>query len=327
MKVVGEGEIELFEPIDECPHAAGEDELWQESFVLYMWDVEQQVYVFFRMAQVPNKDVAVVWLNAWTPDHQYKLTKDDLPMGQTQISNDSISVGDGLCRYQYNGDHVWQVKDADVEIELTMVDAHQGLAYYANTSAAIKNVLNKHIEAAGNVTGNVTVKGKTYTVNGTGWRDHSWGRRDWFVIRNHRFFPAMFGKEFSFFCMTLTGEEGSFSKNGVVIRNDTVQFTQDFDIVAYMGEDGVGNAGGQVTLRLDGETHVLDYQMIGKSAISMTFGFPCVDGMCKVTMGDKVGVGVCETSTNPLGGRKPPHAGNLPSSTGLIENGIFPLKK
>lgn len=326
MKVIGDGAIQWFEPIDECPHSADDEELWQESFVIYLWDAEQQVYVFLRMSQVPNKKLAVVWLNAWTPDYQYKRTEDSLPAAQTVITNDSISVGDGLCRYQYDGKHNWKVQDADVDIDLMMEDYHPGLAYYANTSDAVKGVLKKHIEATGSVTGTVAVKGKRYTVAGTGWRDHSWGKRDWFMIRTHRFFPAMFGKDFNFFCMTLVGEDGSLAKNGVIIRNETVQFTQDFEIRAYMGEDSVSNCGGQVLLNMDGETHTLNFEMVGQSAVSVTFGFPCVDGMCKVTMGDRVGVGVSETSTNPHGGRKPPFVFDLPSSVGLLENGIFPLK-
>lgn len=330
MKVIGEGAIHFFEPKDECPHQADSEELWQESVVLYLWDVEQEVYVFLRMAQLPNKGgsgVGVVWLNAWTPDYQYKHSSDSIPFSDCKVTEDSIMADNGLCRYQYTGDHVWQVKDKEVEIDLVMKDYHQGLAYFANTSSSVQNVVKNHIEATGWVEGTVKIKGKKYTVGGQGWRDHSWGKRDWFMIRCHRFYPAMFGKDLNIFNMTFVGDDGNFVKNAVIIKEDSVQFCQDFEVVAFMGEDGVSNCGGKVTIELDGKTEVLNYEMIGQSAVSMNFGFPCVDGMCKVTMGDRVGVGVSETSTNPHWGHKDPFVYNIPTSWGIMENGIYPLKK
>lgn len=330
MNVIGEGAIKFCKEIDECPHVGTDDELWQESFVIYMWDVEENVYVFLRMSQVPNKGVGVLWLNVWTPEYQYKLTRDDFPAEQTVIGDNSMSVANNLCAYQYDGNHNWQVHDIDagIEIDLQMIDHHPGLAYFVNTEA-LNNVAKDHIEATGSVNGTVSVKGKSYQLGGaTGWRDHSWGRRDWFQIRSHRFFPAMFGKEFNFFCMTLTGEDGSFAKNGIIIRNENVEFTTDFDIVACMGEDAVSVCGGEVTLRHAGEVYVMKFEMIGQSSLSMTFGFPLSDGVCKVTMGDKVGVGVCETSTNPQGGRSAPYVIGSPSSAvGLMENGLFPISQ
>jgi hypothetical protein len=77
-----------------------------------------------------------------------------------------------------------------------------------------------------------------------------------------------------------------------------------------------------VTLRLDGETHTLEYELLGKSAISLHQDFPCVDGMCRVTMGGKVGVGVSETSHRAQGGTARPNI--YQHSRGLLENGIFP---
>jgi hypothetical protein len=325
MKVIGKGNIHIYSAVDECPHAPGSEELWQESFVLYMWDVEQKVYVFLRMSQEPNRGpgYTTVWLNAWTPECTYKHTDDSIPFKAGDRAEKSISSGGGLCRYEYDGKHNWTVNDKDVQINLSMHDHHPGFGYFPEGGGSlVSDAAKNHIEATGEVSGSVMIKGKTFEVMGTGWRDHSWGKRNWRGFLAHRFYPAMFGKEFNFFCVTFVGADGTMAKFGTVVRNETVQLVNDFDIVAYMGEDGVSNCGGKVTLRLDGQTHVLEYELLGKSAISLHQDMPCVDGMCKVTMGDKVGVGVSETSNRAQGGTGRPHV--FTHSPGILENGIYP---
>lgn len=325
MKVIGKGAVHIYEPVDECPHEPGAEELWQESFVLYMWDMEKQVYVFLRMSQEPNRGpgYTTVWLNAWTPECTYKHTDDMIPFKDGNRAEKSLTAGDGLCKYEYDGKHNWTVNDKDVHISLSMTDDHPGFGYFpVEAGSLVSDAAKNHIEATGHVTGSVSIQGKTYEVAGTGWRDHSWGKRNWQGFLAHRFYPAMFGKDFSFFCVTFVGGDGGMAKFGAVIRGETIQLVNDFTIVAYMGEDGVSNCGGKVTLRLDGETHVLEFEPLGKSAISLHQGMPCVDGMCKVTMGDKVGVGVSETSNRAQGGTGRPHV--FPHSPGILENGIYP---
>ena len=324
MKVIGEGSIHFYESRDEGPHAPDSEALWQESFVVYLWDVEQEVYVFFRLGQTPNYKggTASLWANVWTPDYQYKHSNDEIPFAEQDRTENSLTVGDGLCSYSYDGRHNWQYNDAEVRASLVMEDYHQGLGYFPRSAGSLTSETAKnHIEATGRVTGTVTIKGKTYNVSGTGWRDHSWGKRNWLGILAHRFFPAMFGSEFNFFCVTFLGADGKLVKFGTVIEGDNVRFVDDFEIIAYMGEDGVSNVGGKVILHLDGATRMLEYEPIGKAAISMNHGFPCVDGMCKVTMGNKVGVGVAETSNRAQNGRDRPYI--FPASHGVIDNGLF----
>jgi hypothetical protein len=325
MEVIGQGSIHIYDGQDERPHSPDTEELWQESVVIYLWDTDQDVYAFLRMSQEPNRGPGhtTVWLNAWTPNSIYKHTDDSIPLEEGDVTETALSAGGGLCRYEYDGKHNWTVKDEGVEIELTMDDHHPGFGYYDEEAGYIvSDTAPNHIEATGDVTGKVKVNGDEFNVSGTGWRDHSWGKRNWRGILAHRFFPAMFGKDFNLFCVTLIGTDGKMGKFATLIRNDTVQAANDFDIVAYMGEDGVSNQGGKVTLRLDGETHELHYELLGKSAISLHQDFPCVDGMCKVTMGDRVGVGVSETSNRAQGGSGPPNV--FPDSPGVLENGIHP---
>jgi hypothetical protein len=137
----------------------------------------------------------------------------------------------------------------------------------------------------------------------------------------HRFYPALFGPEFSFFGLTMLGVDGRMAKFGTTIRGDTVEATSDFDIVAYIGEDGVSNMGGEVTLRIDGRKHHLRYQPIGKGVVSFHHNFPCVDTPCLVTMDGKQGVGFAETSNRAQGGTQRPFV--LSDSRCVLENGLY----
>ena len=329
MKVIGEGSVHFYESQDECPHApesveGGGEEYWQESVVLYLWDVEQEVYVFFRLGQTPNYKggTASLWANVWTPEYLHKYTNDEIPYDGTGRSEKTLSVGDDLCSYTYDGKHNWQYKTDEVSASLVMEDYHQGVGYFPESAGSLSSETAKnHMEATGWVTGSVSVKGKTYQVAGTGWRDHSWGKRNWLGILSHRFYPAMFGKEFNLFCVTFVGADGNLVKFGTVIEGDEVRFVDTFEVIAYMGEDGVSNCGGRLLLELDGETRVIEYEPIGKGAISMNHGFPCVDTLCKVRMDGKLGVGIAETSNRAQNGSDMPNV--FPSSHGVIENGLF----
>ena len=327
MKVIGTGTVEFFEGEDECPHAPEPEELWQESFVIYTWDVEQEVYVFFRIAQTPNRagGTSTVWLNVWTPELTYKHTDDSIAFDDRGRTKTKLAIGGDLCSYEYKGNHHWQLNDPeyDVQADLVFVDDHLGVNYFPKDEGTfIKEAARDHIQGGGQVSGTVKIQGKEYQVSGPGWRDHSWGPRDWTKFRAHRFYPAMFGKDLNFFNISFIGDDGALVKYGLVVREDSVQFFQDFSIIAYMGEDGISNCGGRVTLELDGEQLVIDYEPLGKAAVNLVHGGQCVDTMCRVRMGNRIGVGVAETSERAQGGEKVPFV--LPSSPGILDNGIHP---
>jgi len=207
-----------------------------------------------------------------------------------------------------------------------MRDNHPGFGYWPEGSGSLVSQTAKyHIEATGQAAGTVAVKDHSYEIGGTAWRDHSWGKRDWSGFRAHRFYAGMFGEDFSFFGVTMVGADGSMTRMGTIIRGETVETTTAFDIVTYVGEDGISNCGGKVKLQLDGEIRVLDFELFAKSVISVHQGCTISDGMCKVTMGDEVGVGISESSHNAQGGNGWPAI--FPYSKGIVDNGQHPVSE
>jgi hypothetical protein len=327
VKVIDKGSIHIYDPKDECPHRPGPQQNWQESMVLYAFDTERQVYLFMRVSQEPNvgPGFTTCWLNVWTPDYIYKRTDDAIPRKSGDVGDNFIAPNAGLARYEFRGDgkHHWSLDDAEIQVRVVLHDYHPGFGYYDESAGfLLTDVCPSHVEATGWVTGSVTLKGKTYEIAGPGWRDHSWGPRDWGGVLVHRFYPALFGRDFNFFCVMLIGKNGTKGKFGTVIQNDTVQAANDFDVVVYTAEDGVSNLGGRITLRLNGATHILEYDLLAKPAISFHRGLACVDAMCRVRMGDRIGVGVAETTHRAQGGDAKPFI--FPDSPGILESGVFP---
>jgi len=323
MRIKGNGYVHIFKPIDECPHAADPEPLWQESWVVYFWDIEHQVYLFLRLSQEPNRGpgYSAIWLNIWTPGAIYKHTDESVPLAPGDRSANSFSSAGGACRYQYNGDHTWTVNTKDARVHLTIKDDHPGVGYFPESAGAISSEASKnHIEATGWATGSVTIADKTYQVAGTAWRDHSWGKRNWYNMRVHRFYPALFGKELNLFFTTFIGGDAKLVKFGTIIRDGAIEIIRAFDIVVYLGEDGVSNRGGRVVFPLDGKTHVIEHRPQTKTVVSLHQHFQCVDCMCTVSMGGRVGVGVAETSNRSQGGTERPYV----APPNILENGIHP---
>jgi len=328
MKVKGIGKLQFFEDKDECPQMPGDDPAWQDSFVLNLWDIDNNVYAFLRVSQVPNKGegIATAWLNIWVPGFMYKNTQVELPLMAGDRTASSLSVGEGLCRYSYDDAHLWTVNDPQAEVyaQLTLRDSHPGMCFYPNADDHfVTQTTSNHIEASGQVTGTVRVKGQEYVVQGAGWRDHSWGKRNWGGIRAHRFFAANFGEQLRIACLSYIGDDGHWTKNGVIIKNNEIQFTDQFSITAYMGEDAIGNRGGRLEMIIDGEPCTLSFEPVGKGAVSLIDTFPCVNSMCRVRMADQLGVGMAETSNNPLSGVEKPFV--FAASAAVLDNGLFPV--
>ncbi|MET0379591.1 MAG: hypothetical protein ABW049_11425 [Spongiibacteraceae bacterium] len=324
MKILGQGQVHFYERIDECPHTPGNEELWQESFALFTWDVKQQVFVFLRLSQEPNrgKGYTTAWVNVWTQEKIFKHTDDSIPFATGDRTDNSLNAGNGRCGYAYDGKHNWAVNDGDVQLRISMEDHHPGFGFWpAGDNNLAKETGKNHIEATGEVSGEVIVCGKRYDFSGIGWRDHSWGKRNWRGIRAHRYYAGILDDGFRFFGITMVGADGGMVRIGTIIRGDTVQATTDFDIVAFIGEDGISNYGGKVLLKLDGQVEELHFEPFAKSVVSLHQDCVISDGMCKVTMGGRTGVGISESSNNAHGGLNRPNV--FPHSKGILENGTF----
>jgi hypothetical protein len=335
MEVIGDGSITLYEAHDECPHTPETNPLWQESVVLYMWDAEQGVYAFFRIGHEPNRretnnpqGLTALWANIWVPGRYFKLY-DTLPLQASDRTNTAVHAGD-ICSYDFqNGKHHWQLQHGNVTANLTMTDDHQGFCFWPDTAGALSDdVAKNHIEAAGCVSGTIEFEGKTFEIHkAVGYRDRSWGPRNWSIMRGHRWVPASFGDDLSVQAVSWMDAEGKIAEFAYIIRDDKIHLPTNIDLVTYSENDGVTNRGGKLVLTMaNGEIIECEYHPVAPGAVAFHHGYPCVDTMCKVDFtssltGKRTGVGCFEAAYNTLGGKLRPNHDSL--VMGKIDNGIF----
>jgi hypothetical protein len=323
MKVIGEGRLTFTEPRDEVPHKPGSDRDWQESVVLYVWDTEQQCYVFFRIGHEPNQGASgsiAIWCNIWADGQYYKNTE-ALPLRAEDRLADGFGGG-GKMNYRYDGKHHWTYRDGEIAADLVMEDRHAPFDFLP-VHHNLGEVAANHIEATGNVSGTITFKGKTVKVsNATGHRDHSWGVRRWESMLTHRWAPAIFGPDFVTHALAMLAPDGTLTQFGYIIRDDTLIVPKDVSVVCLIEADGMTNRGGVVNYTFEsGEPLEVVYRNIVPSALSFHRGYPCNDPMSIVTCGGRTGVGLMENAENTMGGKSRPRQNVLIS--GYIDSGIF----
>lgn len=324
MKVVGAGSIEVFKPKDDGTHESGPQELWQEGVLLVWWDVKQSIGGVYRIGHETNhKDgpQIALWSTTFTPAGIYKRT-DYLPMRPQDRGVTHFGSGDDTCSYDYDGDCVWTIRDTDIAVTLRVHDFHAGIDCYPK-SGALSKFAPHHMEVAGRVTGKLAVKCKTYEVDGLSFRDHSWGERAWDTVLSHRWLPGVFGPELSFCALSWHAVDESLVKFGWIVRHDEVIFAKDVDIVSYVECDAASVRGGHLHMTLTtGETFDVEFEAIAPSIMLDLHGMACLETMCRIRSGDKLGFGNFETTHNiHQGSRRPKKL-----SRGYAENGWHPAE-
>lgn len=324
MKVIGKGKVTLTTPQDERPHVPGSDPDWQESVVIYVWDPEQKCYAFLRIGHEPNQGptgTAVVWCNLWTPDRYYRRYE-DFPLQPGDRFDTGFASGSHL-RYEYHGRHHWHVRDGAVSADFVMEDFHAPFDFLP-AGHNLGAVAPHHIEAAGYVSGSITVEGKTFKLRkAVAHRDHSWGIRRWEAMRGHRWAPAIFGEDLVTHAVSLISpEDGSLQEFGFVMRDGEFIVPKEISIASLIESDGLTNRGGVVNYTLDdGEKLEVVYWNVVPGGLSFHRDYPCFDPMSVVTCGKRTGHGLVENALRTLGGAVRPSQKALIS--GYIDNGIF----
>ncbi|MCY4426084.1 MAG: hypothetical protein OXC05_03520 [Halieaceae bacterium] len=320
-----EGLVQFIGDDFERTHTPLNDELWQESFVLYFWDAERECYAFLRLSQTPNFQggTAQVMSSVWTPEYFYKHTDDLVPFDDSCRTETALTDGKSLLNFSFDGNYNWQLNDPeyDVEADLVFTPYHQGVSYFPGDSQFVKDMISNHTQAFGRTRGTLRVKDKSYDIDGFAWRDHSHGIRKWLSIRGHRFFCAIFDENCYLASVVFVGADGTLVKSAVLVTDGKMHFVTDLDVVLHVGEDLVSNCGGKIIMNAAGKNWVFEYEPIAKSAVIMVHGLAMTEGMCRVRCGDRIGVGLTESTNNPHAGGEPPFV--FSSSPGIMENGVY----
>jgi hypothetical protein len=191
-------------PDDENRHTPDAEDLWNESYYCDFVRADGSLGGWLRLGLYPNRQVA--WWTTWIvwPDRPGVCSADyraPVPPGDSLVS-ETGSGGSGSNEQRIEIDvrrpleefrlaasapaHVidppeqvyahaqGEQSGTPAQLDLDLTWTTDGVPYHYD--------LTTRYEIPCLVTGTVTVDGETFTVDGQGQRDHSWGVRDWWAF-------------------------------------------------------------------------------------------------------------------------------------------------
>lgn len=305
--------MEQFSASDDSPHPSGDDPLWQES-ALFCWrDAVTGTSGFWRLGQEPN----VGALNSC-----FGVFSDDGLRFRSNVTGTALSPGDRRDHYfgwgerigvQFDGASSARIRAdfPDCAADLVFADFHPRFDYH--TVAAPFSSLtgaNNHYEVSGRVTGTIRLGEHEFAVDAFGYRDRSWGRRDWSTSRGTRWWPCVFGPDLTTHVIHLVTPE-KILKVGYIWRDGTTIPIVDSEVVVALESDGFTPRSGEGLFHLQsGETLKVRCERSDGILLHVRGYSACETlGTAWIEAGDgttRTGISNLEVSTNPTGGVLPP---------------------
>lgn len=87
-----------------------------------------------------------------------------------------------------------------------------------------------HFNQHGRVNGTIRVGDESWTIDGHGWRDHSWGPRYWQAIHFYRLFIANFPNGDGLMLLKITDRAGKVRREGVLLVDGQYEEILDLDV-------------------------------------------------------------------------------------------------
>ena len=280
---------------DEGRHHAGPGELWNESYYFNFYDPESRIGGFTRMGLQENLNKSNLWFFLVKDGKQcYNRLRFDLPY--TTAGLEEITLGD-LTYRMLEPLKKFQIGFADKETEadLTWEGYHPLLTFGGGKQDLPQHVASTHYEQYGEVTGTVTLKEMKYPVHGYGFRDHSWGLRDWEGVQNWKGISGQFGREWGFTALEMVSlDSRSATRHGFIFDGDDNLEVKELDLRVEFEADGTTQK--WVEIRLKDEKG-RNFRITGERIAHCQLPYDrnlIHEAMFRFQMGSQVGYGLFE---------------------------------
>ena len=290
---------------DEGLHPANDNPLWQESVLLHWYDRKQGIGGWHRVGHEPNNQggKAAIWSYVFDRSGWQYRRCGDVPLSGSDRYSGGFGAGETL-QFRYRGDAAhWDVKEGPLSAHIECRNLFPILDPFPHSDELAKKRFANHFEVAGRVTGEVTYEGRTTKVEGFGYRDHSWGPRDWQSgMLNHRWFTGTLGGELSFAAITAQARTGKLTRVGFIHRDGKTVRADGVDVIVHIEPDGLTHRGGELRLTLpSGE--VVHIACTARAGVLFQRGTVAMAEMiCDAEGHGLKGYCDAELSSNPRGG-------------------------
>jgi hypothetical protein len=234
-----------------------DDPLWSENFAWTGFDPGTDVGVFLHLGRSPvGPDLWRSVVVAYLPGETLLVSKTVAP-SPGGIGNGSLSLtclepmqrwgiryrgaGRPTSRKELAGARLVDGEVVGLEIDLTF-DARAPIW----DMGAMHSLGDTHYEQHGRLAGTVSADGRTYSVDGSGYRDHSTGRRDLTGLGGHVWTHAMFPSGRAFSALRVFAPDGRLALSTGVIVADGVLTSAAADSAPDLDDASGQPAGGVI---------------------------------------------------------------------------------
>jgi hypothetical protein len=203
-------------PLSEPIHTdiPSQDRPWRDNAFLSFWDSDRDVYGVLHTSTSPNAEGRRARISVQAGTTVLELVE---PLEPGTFASDSISFAAGAT---------FAVDSPRIRGEVTFTPLH-ALADYTGDRAPMAFSLDKrqplmHYQRAATVKGSLVLDGREVTIDGTGFRDRTWGYRDESESVGEYFGFQFVFPRFAVNAMRLLGGDGNEATIGFLLSGEAV---------------------------------------------------------------------------------------------------------
>ncbi len=259
-----EGAYMKLNPEDEYMHPLGAEENFNESMYFNVYDAEGQVGGWFRIGNRANEGYAEMSICIYLPDGSVAFM-----FQRPKINNNDAFDAGGMqfivdepytaLTVNYSGEALLLKNPHDMidpgkafksnpKLSCTVELKYRGVSpmyggepMLADGSPWLESpgsgLYVGHYEQHIAGIGKFVIGDQTYTINGLGLRDHSWGPRYWQNVQHYRWLPMSFTEDFAIMCLKKTTADGTKIVGGMVLNEGRYDLIRDVKIESQWDEN------------------------------------------------------------------------------------------
>jgi len=243
-------------PADDRLHPPGPELQWSESCSFWLHDPASGLAGSLRVAVRPNEGMMDAGLHFWLPDGGFVATRHvSVPSAEAvrlEVGDARLEAVEPLRRWRVAHDgpahsldsaadagdreawHHSRIERLIVELDFEAATEPVGFAEDGPGAPSPR----RGFEQAGSWTGLVQISGLAFPIAGRGFRERSWGLRDWQAPVRSRRLSFVVGADVAVSAAVIEGEGGLEVRHGWIARDGRVEALREVRFSTEAAPDG-----------------------------------------------------------------------------------------